>query len=38
MQYDRIFPTAEPGELRIILFCAPQQMDAEIPDSEHNGG
>jgi len=26
-----------PGELQITPFCAPQRMDAEIPDAAHSG-
>ena len=38
MQYDRVFPVAMPGELQITPFCAPQRMDAEIPEAAHSGG
>ena len=27
-----------PGKLQIAPFCAPQRMDAEIPDAAHSGG
>ncbi len=38
MRYERVFPAAMPAELQITPFCAPQRMDAEIPDAAHSGG